>query len=78
MKFKVPSKNWTRRFAWVPVRMTLGENDGLRVIWLESYFIRRLDVMGSPVLHIMSVRDRELQIRQWEAHQREIDEEDRI
>lgn len=63
MKFKKPSREWETRFAWFPVRMTDGEYDKGRLVWLETYWICFGLNYGVEALMIISGDDRVRHLR---------------
>ena len=78
MKFKAPPKQWTKAFAWWPVRMTGGEHDVCCLVWLQFYVIKMQRSMAGWVVERMTLRDAECHRQEWERIRREIDEEYRI
>ena len=62
MKFAKPNQNWTKRFAWFPVRTNTGANNCHQRVWLESYYVRTQTTMGKPELVLMSKDDYRLAI----------------
>lgn len=77
MKWKTKSSSQYRsRFAFLPTRMTHGQNDHDKLVWLETYWTKTESYHGLTTWVTISDDDyRKARIRQWERefHQNQAD-----